>query len=314
MNTINKIDFVDEKEFHGSIYYSYPLSKISWLKVGGPADILFRPRNLKDLSKFISQVPSKISIMPIGACSNLLVRDGGLPGIAVKLGRNFSEIEIKDNQIKLGAGNLSSRVAINLSEFGFDLSFLRTIPGTIGGAIAMNAGCYGSYIGDYVLSIEGVDRSGKVMQICREKLEFQYRSTKLPENFIVTSIVVNPLIEETSVIKDKMAKTLAKREETQPIKKATCGSTFKNPDGRSSLMEEKAMQLKAWHLIDKAGLRGKKIGKAMVSEKHPNFLINLGGASACDLESLGEYVRKLVHEKYNVSLDWEVIRVGRKKV
>ena len=147
---MSKLPFFDEKQFSGSINYSFPLSKISWLKVGGPVDILFRPRNLDELSKFLSLIPAGVNVLPIGACSNLLVRDGGIAGVAVKLGRNFSEIEVKDNHVKLGAGNFSSKVAISLSELGYDLSFLRTIPGTIGGALAMNAGCYGNYIGDYV--------------------------------------------------------------------------------------------------------------------------------------------------------------------
>jgi len=314
MNIMSKVAFFDENEFLGSINYSFPLSKISWLKVGGPVDILFRPRNLDELSRFLSYVPVKVQVMPIGACSNLLVRDGGLPGVAVKLGRNFSEIEVKDNEVKLGAGNLSSKVAVNLSELGYDLSFLRTIPGTIGGAIAMNAGCYGSYIGDYVQSIEGVDKTGKFIRVDRENLNFQYRTSRLPKNLIVTSAYVSPIRMKTAKIEKKMTEMLSKREETQPTKKATCGSTFKNPDGKSSLLLEEATELKAWRLIDKAGLRGKKIGKAMVSNKHPNFLINLGGATAHDIEALGEHIRESVYKKYNVTLDWEVIRIGRNKL
>ncbi len=309
---MSKITFVDENQFSGSINYYFPLSKISWLKVGGPVDILFRPRNLEDLSRFLSMVPVEINVMPIGACSNLLIRDGGLRGVAVKLGRNFSEIEEKNDEIKLGAGNFSSKVAINLSELGYDLSFLRTIPGTIGGAIAMNAGCYGNYIGDYVQSIEGFDKSGKFIRVSRENLEFKYRTSELPKNFIITSAVVRPIRRRKSAIEEKMTTMLAKREKTQPTKKATCGSTFKNPDGKSSHLFEQSIELKAWSLIDRAGLRGKKLGKAMVSDKHPNFLINLGGATAEEIESLGEYVRKSVYQKYKILLDWEVIRVGRK--
>ena len=219
---------------------------------------------------------------------------------------------MKDNQVKLGAGNFSSKVAIKLSELGYDLSFLRTIPGTIGGALAMNAGCYGNYIGDYVQSIEGVDRSGKFIHLGKECLQFKYRSSSFPDNFIITSTIVRPKKEKKSLIDKKMTKMLSKREETQPTNTATCGSTFKNPDGKSSLLLEDSIELKAWSVIDGAGLRGKKIGKAMVSNKHPNFLINLGGATAQEIESLGEYVRQSVYEKYQISLDWEVIRVGRK--
>ena len=312
MNKKSKLGFIDENQFSGSINYSFPLSKISWLKVGGPVDILFRPKNLDDLSRFLSLIPVDVNVMPIGACSNLLVRDGGLPGVAVKLGGSFSEIEIKNNEVKLGAGNFSSKVAVNLSELGYDLSFLRTIPGTIGGAIAMNAGCYGNYIGDYVRSIEGVNKSGKIIRLSEENLQFKYRCSRLPNDFIVTSAILKPKIEEKGVIEAKMKEMLSKREETQPIKKATCGSTLKNPDGKSSLILEDSIDFKAWSLIDRAGLRGKKMGKAMVSKKHPNFLINLGGATSEEMESLGEYVRKSVYEKFKVSLDWEVIRVGRK--
>ena len=311
-NKKSKLGFVDEDQFSGSVNYSFPLSKISWLKVGGPVDILFRPKNLDNLSRFLSLIPGEVNVMPIGACSNLLVRDGGLSGVAVKLGGSFSEIEIKNNEVKLGAGNLSSKVAVNLSELGYDLSFLRTIPGTIGGAIAMNAGCYGNYIGDYVRSVEGVDKSGKIIRLSKENLKFKYRCSRLPNGFIVTSAILKPKIEKKGAIEAKMKEMVSKREETQPIKKATCGSTFKNPDGKSSLMLEDSIDFKAWSLIDKAGLRGKKMGKAMVSKKHPNFLINLGGATSEEMESLGEYVRKSVYEKFKVSLDWEVIRVGRK--
>ena len=311
---MSKMDFFDENEFVGSINYSFPISKISWLKVGGPVDILFRPKNLEHLTRFLSSVPVEVQVMPLGACSNLLVRDGGLPGVAIKLGRNFSEIEEKDDEVKLGAGNLSSKVAVNLSEKGYDLSFLRTIPGTIGGAVAMNAGCYGNYIGDYVRSIEGVDKAGKFFRISRENIHFQYRTSKLPKNFIVTSAIVKPKRSKKAIIHEKMTEMLSKREATQPTKEATCGSTFKNPDGKSSLMLEATTELKAWRLIDKTGLRGKKIGRAMVSTKHPNFLINLGGATARDIEDLGEYIRKSVYQKYEVMLDWEVIRVGRNKL
>ena len=311
---MSKVNFFDKNDFLGSINYSFPLSKISWLKVGGPVDILFRPKNLDDLSRFLSHVPADLQVMPIGACSNLLVRDGGLPGVAIKLGRNFSEIEVKDNEVRLGAGNLSSKVAVSLSEKGYDLSFLRTIPGTIGGAIAMNAGCYGNYIGDYVQSVEGVNKSGEFICMNRENLQFKYRSSRLPKNFIVTSAIVRPIRTKIGTIEGKMIEMLSKREETQPTKKATCGSTFKNPDGKSSLMLEEEIELKAWRLIDKAGLRGKKIGRAMVSNKHPNFLINLGGATAHEIETLGEKVRESVYQQYKVKLDWEVIRVGRDKL
>ena len=230
--------FVDENQFSGLIKYCFPLSKISWLKVGGPVDILFRPRTLDDLSRFLPLVPIEVNIMPIGACSNLLVRDGGLSGVAIKLGGRFAEIEPKDNLVKLGAGNFSSKVAVNLSELGYDLSFLRTIPGTIGGAIAMNAGCYGNYMGDYVQSIEGFDKSGKFTRVSRENIQFEYRSSGLPKNFIITSAVLKPKREKKRVIQQKMKEMLSKREETQPTKKATCGSTFKNPDGKASLISE----------------------------------------------------------------------------
>ena len=178
----------------------------------------------------------------------------------------------------------------------------------------MNAGCYGNYIGDFVQSIEGVDRAGNFSRISRENIHFEYRTSNLPKNFIVTSAIVRPEKMKKATIEKKMAEMLSKREATQPIKEATCGSTFKNPDGKSSLMLEATTELKAWRLIDQTGLRGKQIGRAMVSTKHPNFLINLGGATARDIEALGEYVRESVYQKYEVMLDWEVKRVGRNKL
>ena len=251
-------------------------------------------------------------ITTIGVCSNLLIRDGGINGVALKLGSAFSEVEINDDKVKVGAGNLGARVAINLAKFGFDMSFLRTIPGTIGGAIMMNAGCYGYSFGDFVIAVEGRNRDGKFIKLAKEDICFSYRKCLMPDEMIVTSVILKPIKLPKQLIEEKMEKAIAQRQKTQPVEVPSCGSTFKNPDGKSSLINEKRIKLKAWKLIDEAGLRGKTIGNAQVSKKHPNFLINLGGASASDIEALGEYVRKMVFEKHKIRLDWELIRVGNK--
>ena len=301
-----------EKDFPGAISFSYPLSKLSWLKVGGPVDIFFRPKSIEDLISFLKKTPNHVPITTIGVCSNLLIRDGGINGVALKLGRAFSEIAISNDQVKVGAGNLGARVAIHLAKFGFDMSFLRTIPGTVGGALLMNAGCYGYSFGDYVSSIEGRTREGNFIELSNRDIEFSYRRCQLPDDFIVTSVILKPEKLQTELIEQKMEKAIFQRRKTQPMEVPSCGSTFKNPDGKPSLMNEKKVKSKAWSLIDEAGLRGKKIGKAQVSTKHPNFLINLGGASTSDIEELGEYVRKIVFEKHNILLDWELIRIGNK--
>ena len=301
-----------EKKFQGTISFSYSLSKLSWLRVGGPVDILFRPKNKDNLVSFLKKAPCYIPITTIGVCSNLLIRDGGINGVALKLGSGFAEIEISDDEVKVGAGNLGARVAIHLSKFGFDMSFLRTIPGTIGGAVLMNAGCYGYSFGDYVSAIEGITRDGNFIKLSKKDVDFNYRKCQMPDELIVTSVILRPVKLQRELIEEKMEKAIFQRQKTQPVDVPSCGSTFKNPDGKPSLMKEKKIKLKAWKLIDEAGLRGKKVGNAQVSEKHPNFLINLGGATAADIETLGEHVRKIVFEKHNITLDWELIRLGNK--
>ena len=309
-NTYNGL--FSEKDFLGEISFSYPLSKISWLKVGGPVDVLFRPKSIDSLISFLKKAPSYIPVTTIGVCSNLLIRDGGINGVALKLGSAFGEIEINDDEVKVGAGNLGARVAIHLAKFGFDMSFLRTIPGTIGGAVLMNAGCYGYSFGDYVSAIEGITRDGKFINLSKKDIDFSYRKCQMSDELIVTSVILKPVKLQSKLIEKKMEKAISQRQKTQPIEVPSCGSTFKNPDGKPSLMKENKIKLKAWKLIDEAGLRGKKIGKAQVSEKHPNFLINTGGATASDIEALGEHVRKIVFEKHKINLDWELIRLGNK--
>ena len=309
-DTYNRI--FSEKDFSGAISFSYPLSKLSWLRVGGPVDILFRPKSIDNLISFLKKAPSYIPVTTIGVCSNLLIRDGGITGVAVKLGSAFAEIEINNDEVKVGAGNLGARVAMHLAKFGFDMSFLRTIPGTIGGAVFMNAGCYGQSFGDYVSAIEGITREGDFIRLYKKDVDFSYRKCQMSVELIVTSVILKPVKLQRELIEEKMEKAISQRQKTQPIEVPSCGSTFKNPDGKPSFMKEKKIKLKAWKLIDEAGLRGKKIGNAQVSEKHPNFLINLGGATASDIEELGEHVRKIVFEKHNITLDWELIRLGNK--
>ena len=297
----------------GEIIKSYNLSAISWLKVGGPAEFFFKPNDLNDLQNFLLKLDSSIPVTVLGACSNLLIRDGGIPGVSIKLGKNFGKIEFGEDNVTVGASMPAPKVAILASNEGFDLSFMRTIPGTVGGAVRMNAGCYGRYVSDCLETVNVIERNGKIFKLTKDELKFKYRSSGLESNCIVTSATFRPDKKVSAVLKNEMAKAVDYRASVQPTNELSCGSTFKNPSGYSSSgKNDKDTTYSAWKLIDDAGLRGATLGQAKVSEKHPNFLINMGGASASDLESLGEKIRKTVHKLYGVQLDWEIKVVGKK--
>lgn len=290
------------------------LSDLTWLRVGGPADYLFQPVDAQDLSAFLADCPSNVSIMPVGVGSNLIVRDGGIRGVVVRLGRGFNGIDIKGEFVTCGAAALDAHVARKAADAGLDLTFLRTIPGSIGGALRMNAGCYGSYLADVFVSAKGVDRAGKQVELTPETLTFSYRNCDVAEGVIITEVTLKAPIGDAAALHAKMVEQLAKRDETQPTKDRTAGSTFRNPAGFSSTgRADDTHELKAWKAIDDAGCRGLTLGGAQMSMKHPNFLINMGDATATDLESLGELVRKKVYENSGLTLDWEVIRVGDPK-
>ena len=296
----------------GRLTLNRSLADLTWLRVGGTADAVFQPADRQDLAEFLARLPQEVAIFPMGVGSNLIVRDGGLRAVVIRLGRGFNAIEIDGDVIHCGAAALDSHVARQAADSGLDLTFLRTIPGTIGGALKMNAGCYGAYLADALLCASGYDRAGRAVSYDVQTLGFSYRSSDLPQDVVITDLTLRALGRDTPErLHHKMAAQLAKRDATQPTKDRTAGSTFRNPAGFSSTGQaDDIHDLKAWNLIDAAGCRGLELGGAQMSPKHPNFLINTGLATAKDLEALGELVRKKVYDKSGLTLEWEVMRVG----
>jgi UDP-N-acetylmuramate dehydrogenase len=288
------------------------LADLTWLRVGGPADWLFQPADADDLADFLKALPLDVPVFPMGVGSNLIVRDGGLPGVVIRLGRGFNAITIEGDLVTAGAAALDAHVARKAAEAGRDLSFLRTIPGSIGGALRMNAGCYGSYVADRFHEARAILRDGTGVTLEPGDIHFAYRHTDLPEGAIITEVTFRADPGEPEALAQKMADQLAKRDASQPTKERTAGSTFRNPAGFSSTgRADDVHDLKAWAVIDAAGMRGATRGGAQMSEMHSNFLINTGGATATDLEGLGEEVRKRVLETQGIELVWEIMRVGR---
>lgn len=297
----------------GALTFEKPMDGLSWLRVGGPAEVLFQPADLADLQGFLAALDPAIPVFPIGVCSNLIIRDGGLDGVVIRFGRGFNGIEILDDaHVRAGVGALDAHVARKAAQAGIDLTFLRTIPGAIGGAAKMNAGCYGTYTADVFVEAQAVTREGELVTLTPQDMGFSYRSTDLPDGMILTSVLLKGGLGDPDMLDAKMTAALAKREATQPTKERSCGSTFRNPAGFSSTGQaDDVHDLKAWKVIDDAGMRGASLGNAQMSEMHSNFLINKGGASAADLENLGELVRKRVFENSGISLVWEIMRVGK---
>jgi UDP-N-acetylmuramate dehydrogenase len=247
----------------------------------------------------------------MGVGSNLIVRDGGLRAVVIRLGRGFNDISVAGNRVTAGAAALDAHVARRAAEAGVDLTFLRTIPGSIGGAVCMNAGCYGSYTADVFVQARAVLRKGEVVTLTPGDMNFRYRQSDVPEGAVLIEATFEGPSGDPEELQARMQAQLTKRDETQPTKDRSAGSTFRNPAGFSSTgRADDVHDLKAWKLIDDAGMRGARIGGAQMSEKHSNFLINAEGASAQDLESLGEEVRKKVYETSGITLEWEIMRVG----
>ncbi len=294
----------------GFIQSNFKLSRLSWLKVGGPAQVFYQPEDESDLAFFLKNLESNIPIYAIGACSNLIIRDGGIPGVTIKLGKNFSKIKYNKENVSVGAACRDSYFAQICAKDGFDYSFLRTIPGNLGGAVKMNAGCYGSYISDYIQGLTLIQRDGSIIQMDAKDLTFGYRDSSIADDAIITNVLLRKEKDDPIKIEKKMIEALNFRELSQPIKDLSCGSTFINPIGRSSLSIDSDHSLKAWKLIDEAGLRGYKLGGAMISTKHANFLINTGNATAEDLENLGNLVIEKVKKNSGIELAWEVKRIG----
>ena len=295
----------------GRLTRDHDMSSFSWLRVGGTADWLYQPADVEDLAAFMAICPADLPIFPVGVCSNLIIRDGGIRGVVVRLGRGFNTIDIDGVRVTAGAAALDAQVAKRAAEAGIDLAFLRTIPGTIGGASRMNAGCYGTYTADVLKSATIVTRGGDILDLAPEDLGLAYRSSDIPGGAIVTSAVLEGHGADPAAIEAKMEEALAKRAETQPVEDRSCGSTFRNPAGFSSTgRADDVHDLKAWKLIADAGMKGARRGGAQMSEKHANFLINTGDATAADLEGLGEEVRKRVLDNSGIALEWEIMRVG----
>ncbi len=278
------------------------LANLIWFRTGGPAEVLFRPKDEADLQSFLKNLGASVPLTVIGVGSNLLVRDGGVKGVVIKLGKPFGNIKIEDDLITTGAG--ATDVAVAHSALAASLSgleFMRGIPGTVGGALRMNAGAFGAEIADIFHSATALDRDGQSHILGPSDMGFSYRGTIVPADWIFTSATFRGTPGDKAAIKARMDEIQNTREKTQPMRVRTGGSTFKNPEGN-----------KAWQLIDAAGCRGLEVGGARVSEKHCNFLINTGAASSADLEALGEDVRRRVKQSAAVTLEWEIERIGER--
>lgn len=287
----------------GRLEANAPLADLTWFRAGGPAEVLFTPADEADLADFLKGTPKDVPVYVIGVGSNLLVRDGGVPGVVIRLGRGFADIsEEAGHRVRAGTAALDVRVARFALEKSIDsLTFLRGIPGTIGGALRMNAGAYGGETKDILIEARAVDRSGNIHVLTNADMKYTYRHCGAPEDLVFTQALFQGRPGDPTEISAAMDKITESREATQPIKSRTGGSTFKNPPGN-----------KSWQLIDKAGMRGFAVGPAKVSDLHCNFLINEGGATAAQIEELGETVRARVKATSGIVLDWEIKRIGLK--
>jgi UDP-N-acetylmuramate dehydrogenase len=284
----------------GRLLVNQSLAELTWFRVGGPAQVLFMPEDEKDLSYLLANLPDDVPVTTIGLGSNLIVRDGGIAGVVVRLGRGFNDVAVEGMRIRAGAAVPDVKVARTAQEAGIaGLSFLRGIPGGIGGALRMNGGAYGGETKDVLIEARGVDRRGAACVYNNADMGFSYRHCGVADDVIFTQALFQGVPGDAAAIAAEMNKITESRESTQPVKSRTGGSTFKNPSGG-----------KAWQLIDAAGCRGLRLGGAQVSEMHTNFLINLGNATAADIEALGETVRERVRQNSGVGLEWEIKRIG----
>ena len=297
-DTAKKSDFF--QNIRGKLTENAPLGPVSWFRCGGSADLLFQPADFDDLTDFLKQYPKDEPLTVLGGVVNTIVRDGGVRGCVIRLGRAFAGIEVQGTNMAVGTGALNGTVAQTAAKAGIGgLEFLSGIPGTIGGALRMNAGSYGSEVKDILVECTSLDRLGCLRKHRLSGMEFGYRSCGLPKDYIFTHAVFAGREEDPETLRKCIKDMKARRRETQPITEKTGGSTFANPEGH-----------KAWELIDKAGGRGLKIGGAQMSDKHCNFMINTGSATASDLEALGEEIRKRVRKKTGIELRWEIKRIG----
>ncbi len=288
----------------GSVEHKGSLADFIWFRTGGPAEWLVRPKDVDDLARFLAALPPEVPVLPVGVGSNLIVRDGGVPGVVIRLPKAFAKVAVEPgNHIRAGAAAMGITIASVARDAGIaGLEFLRGIPGTAGGAVKMNAGAYGRESADILVECTLVTRDGKVETWPLDRLAYSYRHSDLPDGAVVTEAVFRGVPGDPATIGAEMDRIAAEREASQPLRSRTGGSTFKNPDGH-----------KAWQLVDAAGCRGLRRGAAQVSEKHCNFLLNLGGATSADIEDLGDEVRARVKAASGVDLQWEIARVGVRK-
>ncbi|WP_404712065.1 UDP-N-acetylmuramate dehydrogenase [Sphingomonas sp. MMS24-J13] len=286
----------------GRLTEQAPLAPLVWFKAGGAADYLFEPSDVADLARFLADLDPEIPVMGLGLGSNMIVRDGGVPGVVVRLGKAFAKVERVDaTTLRCGGGASGILVSSTARDAGIaGVEFLRSIPGTVGGFVRMNGGAYGREVKDILVECDVVLRSGETRTLALEDLGYSYRHSELPEGAIVVSATFRGHEGDPAAIQAEMDRIAAEREASQPLRSRTGGSTFKNPVGH-----------KAWQLIDEAGCRGLRLGDAQVSEKHCNFLLNLGSATSAEIEELGEEVRRRVKAQSGVTLEWEIQRVGR---
>jgi UDP-N-acetylmuramate dehydrogenase len=297
----------------GTLTRDAPIGRDSWFGCGGAADLLFEPADFNDLADFLKNYPEDAPLLVMGGMANTIVRDGGVRGCVVRLGKNFAAVHVDGTRIETGAGALNGTVAQAAAKNGLGgLEFLSGVPGSIGGAIRMNAGAYGSEVKDVLHEATVVDRTGCVRRLSPADMAMGYRSTNLPDTCIVTHAVFTATQESTEKVRARLKLIKSQRQETQPIMEKTGGSTFANPSAEDLKKAGLPPGMKAWELIDQVGGRGHKIGGAQMSEKHCNFMINAGGASAADLEALGEEIRARVREKFGFDLCWEIKRIGEK--
>lgn len=320
-------------QVRGRYVQNAPLGESGWFKCGGKAQVQFKPADLADLQDFLKQLPpsavgepdidlsSPVCFMPaidaaknfhvFGALSNTIIRDGGLSGVTIRLGRDFAGIEVAGDTVKAGALALDANVAQVAAEAGIGgLEFFSGIPGTIGGALRMNAGCYGVETKDVLLSCEALDKDGTLHTLTPAQMRMTYRHIEVPEDFVFVSATFKGKKDNTDNVLARMAEIKMKREASQPIREKTGGSTFANPSAEEIAKAGQPEGTKVWQLVDAVGGRGLRVGGAVMSEKHCNFMINDGGASAADLENLGEDIRRRVLEKFGISLRWEIKRMG----
>ncbi|MDD3029434.1 MAG: UDP-N-acetylmuramate dehydrogenase [Alphaproteobacteria bacterium] len=291
-------------DVRGKLIPNGKLADQSWFRVGGPAEVLYRPADVEDLAFFLAGCPKDIPITVLGAASNVLIRDGGVPGVVIRFGPTLSYVHVESDGIHAGAGAIDLNVARTAQNIGITgMEFLCGIPGTIGGGLRMNAGAYGREFKDIVFMAKVAERDGTIKTLTAEQIGFSYRATKVPKDTIFIEAHLVGEAGDPDIIAAHMREIQKSKHETQPIGEKTGGSTFANP-------ENDPKGRKAWQLIEEAGCRGMKIGQAKVSEKHCNFLINTGYATAEDLEKLGEEVRRRVFEKFGIELRWEIKRIG----